>query len=1109
MKKFSLLLLSVLFVFNVGFGQTGAPFLDIDWELVPTPITAVNGFAEKDGRLWLTNGQLYFSDDEGMTWEEHPEVLSGATSTYINVFTTDTRVIVVTRSSSGTGTLVSYDNGETFSTGNIGWSSTTEPDGSGYGGLLGFYQKSGNEIVSIYHQVDELLGENYKVVSSVDSSQSVQEYPHLEVGYVFTHEATLEKHFYSVQNDTIAELILNWNTTGVTKLALTQGVDTTFTEDLIMPDNFGNYNGLTRGFWYQSGKVYLYHQDSFIVASSDFGENWEIVPSPDGSQIGSNSYQFTDAGIYWNLADGLWVTRYDDWTNPAFIFEFNTARITTRNAGDYSLYSIGTSNYLKSPMISEPELRNNGLTGRVNYFNSFGQVWWADFGSGLLRSNDEGTTWVSEWSSNLIINDFGGYSFSNNFGNVIYLNKDGLIFYSVNGGSWNPVIFDYFSSAIRISKTDEEIYIYGRDFYGDDRLLYSNDGINFVDRVHPEGSLRFVTIEDNLYALNEQERFISTDKGLTWSPPEVVYGASDNFWPFHTGELWRLENNSMNEKGFIISSDAGKTWIEHQAMDSVLTASGQYEGLRLKTASEELIIMRGGEEAYATANLGGDWGKIPTPFADNAANVTLLLKNEYLYGYAGGRGLYRTSMDELLSQLSDTILLRNKLTGFLYKDQNNNCSFDQDDLPIPDKVITLGDRITTTDDQGWYGIFHTSTDSIDFYTDSVRYHVNNCEYANFGSKLLNVESEDTLSIAFNPIPGITDAGLSVWPSGVFRPSGNPRLLIRATNHGTAPINNQAINVIFDPVKQNIAASNDGILANDSTWQFSASLLAGEEKTFNLGVELSTDLTLNDTLFYQIAIPTTDDEYPADNLVALEIPVVSSFDPNDKIVFPANTPRPGETTELVYRIRFQNTGNDTAFNVTVIDTLSENLNLYSLKMLEVSHPYELQIDEGNIVRWNFNNILLPDSTTNEPESHGFIYFKIETKDQVVHGDQIENLAAIYFDFNEPIITNTVVTDIVDILISTEDLSTLPFITKLQPNPTNHAATLIFELEKPEKLTIDLYNELGQNIKSVLIPQIMTAGTHKIEVSLLSVPSGIYFLNIKTETGVKTVRVVKME
>ena len=52
--------------------------------------------------------------------------------------------------------------------------------------------------------------------------------------------------------------------------------------------------------------------------------------------------------------------------------------------------------------------------------------------------------------------------------------------------------------------------------------------------------------------------------------------------------------------------------------------------------------------------------------------------------------------------------------------------------------------------------------------------------------------------------------------------------------------------------------------------------------------------------------------------------------------------------------------------------------------------------------------MPDSTTNEPESHGYIKFKINPQEDLTLGTQVENFADIFFDFNDPIRTNTTLT-----------------------------------------------------------------------------------------------------
>jgi len=410
----------MMFICTIGFSQSGAPTLDINWEMIPTPGASALSFAEKDGRMWIANGRLYFSDDEGLNWQEHPDLLGNNDLSYRQVFATDNGITVLQRSNSGSSTLFSDDNGNTFNPGGLGFGVTTEPDGSGGSGPYGFFQKSVNEIIGIKYQTDELLGENYLVVGSLDSSQVTEEYFHASSGYVNNHEFSQDEKYFSIHNDTIAALSYNeWTTDNKYKLELSHELDTTFTMELIPPNDFSfNFNKADR-FWYQSGKVYLYHQDSFLLVTANLGIDWEVIPSPTGDFVHHRNVQFTERGIHWNMTSGLWVTPYDDYSNSEFIFDFKTINTNTYHSGDYNLYSAGDGIFLQSSTIQEPELRDNGIQGSIQSFNAFGQVWWVRANNVLFRSTDEGVTWQRETSPIAMSETFFLEVFAD-FGDLLY-----------------------------------------------------------------------------------------------------------------------------------------------------------------------------------------------------------------------------------------------------------------------------------------------------------------------------------------------------------------------------------------------------------------------------------------------------------------------------------------------------------------------------------------------------------------------------------------------------------------------------------------------------------------------------------------------------------------
>jgi len=136
--------------------------------------------------------------------------------------------------------------------------------------------------------------------------------------------------------------------------------------------------------------------------------------------------------------------------------------------------------------------------------------------------------------------------------------------------------------------------------------------------------------------------------------------------------------------------------------------------------------------------------------------------------------------------------------------------------------------------------------------------------------------------------------------------------------------------------------------------------------------------------------------------------IGSFDPNDKYGYPVGYGadhyiRPG--TDIEYLIRFQNTGTDTAFTVQIIDTLSAWLDPSTIRFGASSHPYRYDLNGEGIVHFIFEDIFLPDSNTNEVASNGFAKFIIKPRLDAPLETIIENTAAIYFDFNDPVFTNT--------------------------------------------------------------------------------------------------------
>lgn len=146
-------------------------------------------------------------------------------------------------------------------------------------------------------------------------------------------------------------------------------------------------------------------------------------------------------------------------------------------------------------------------------------------------------------------------------------------------------------------------------------------------------------------------------------------------------------------------------------------------------------------------------------------------------------------------------------------------------------------------------------------------------------------------------------------------------------------------------------------------------------------------------------------------------VTCSYDPNKKEVHPAGNGPHGvvdvSTRYLDYTIHFQNTGTAPAHNVVLHDVLQPALEGGELQVLAFSHePTLVQVNADNDLVVRFDGIMLPDSSSDPLGSQGFFSFRVPLLDEAGHITVIDNTAGILFDNNEPVITNTTITTLVD-------------------------------------------------------------------------------------------------
>jgi uncharacterized repeat protein (TIGR01451 family) len=223
--------------------------------------------------------------------------------------------------------------------------------------------------------------------------------------------------------------------------------------------------------------------------------------------------------------------------------------------------------------------------------------------------------------------------------------------------------------------------------------------------------------------------------------------------------------------------------------------------------------------------------------------------------------------------------------------------------------------------------------------------------------------------------------------------------------------------------------------------------------------------------------------------------LGAYDPNDIQAFPGGYGAEHfleANTDITYLIRFQNTGTDTAFNVVVLDTLPNELDPASVRPGASSHPYGFSILDGRVLQFRFEDILLPDSNVNQLGSNGFVRYHIEQQPNLPDGTFFGNRAAIFFDFNDPVITNTAFHTIGThfITVSVDQptaIQSAPL--RVYPNPS--ASHVYFELPLQAPAVQNrfvLRNAVGQEVRSVLFE----GQQYRFDRGLL--PAGVYFYDI---------------
>lgn len=497
------------------------------------------------------------------------------------------------------------------------------------------------------------------------------------------------------------------------------------------------------------------------------------------------------------------------------------------------------------------------------------------------------------------------------------------------------------------------------------------------------------------------------------------------------GTLKSQTQGDINHMGsYSFYHDESNCFTDIQLMHQT-SISNSYLGDSVK------FIGWGGQLLYAEENTSGtpNWFVMPSffdgmPIMDDQVSggmLSLVVPSMLWKIISYGDTLYNPMV--FFNEPISNACTYNSISGNVYIDNNNDCIFNVGDAAISSLNVSVNSNYVSPGGNynRSYSLYSNGAGNFNGAIQESWMTSYQVSIPSIYAFIFPPSTCSPISYTFTSLPQTNvdfalqcadlDASVYIGSNGSVRPLIPFQLFPNVSNIGCTPVSG-TLKLVLDPnVIYNAAnSSNPATSINGDTlfWNYSNLTNVSNGAYWNSffgGVELTPNASVNigDVLCFQVITEVpVNDVNPSNNDNTYCLPVVNSYDPNIKEVEPKGTGVegfiPAATPKLTYTVHFQNTGNANAINVYILDTLGVNVIPNTFRIIDASHSMIPQWVGNNIIKFNFNNIQLPDSTSDEAASHGYVVFEIDMVQGLAEGTEVKNKAEIFFDSNPAIITN---------------------------------------------------------------------------------------------------------
>lgn len=447
----------------------------------------------------------------------------------------------------------------------------------------------------------------------------------------------------------------------------------------------------------------------------------------------------------------------------------------------------------------------------------------------------------------------------------------------------------------------------------------------------------------------------------------------------------------------------------------------------------------------------------------------------------------------------------NTITGAVRFDENNN-GCDTNDEFFEHMKLKINDGTNTGE------TFVKNDGTYDFYTQAGNFTVTaepenptlfTVMQSTFTTSFPNSNNNIfTQNICVTKNGNANDLEVVIAPETNATPGFDAKYKLMWRNKGNTTLSGN-VTLTFDSSKMTFMSSvlpYASIVGNQITFNFSnlkpyANTASEIIFKINTPTHPTNPVNSGDILnFSAVVNPLAGDFKPEDNSFSYKQTVVNSFDPNDIVCMEGNSiPQSMVGKFLHYIVNFENTGTAPATNIVVeMDIDPNDFDISTLQLQNASHQVYTKV-KNNKVEFIMEYANLGNG------GHGNILMKILSKNTLASGDNVNNKANIYFDYNFPIVTNDAVTTIESSSVLQTTEAKIDNSITIYPIPTKGEVNI----NADSKISsIEVFDIQGR-----IIQKQIGINNQSTKLTIHSSSTGVFLFKVNTEKGILMKKVIK--